>query len=892
MEAEALRNAVRSILGGGGFDERNEFEDERRATAASSSNGAGGFKPKSRRAQQAMAKAKATGASPVDAKPTSESKGGLEKLGVVGSSSPASVKPAAHVLLPTTASWWEEVAVAPESAQPTADAVVRERAADAYEAEVAAFALLQKKKHGSDQKMVQRLTEAGTAKDKIAALTLQAQESSFHCLPHVRQLLSLAERPRAEVKLAATEALAELFLTRLLPSRPLLPFEKHPLTADAARVAAAAAAERAGKGNEFGKSGELPLRLLLQAHFEDELKLAYARLVGAVEGGTHDPLLHVRQRMVGRLYGMLCAKPELERRVLSLLVNKLGDPDKKVSSRLAHLLGQLTVAHPAMKGVVLAECQRFVLRPNVSEAAQYYAVTFMNQMILTRREPHLAHTLLLIYLALFSARVSSGAPLGSRMFSCLLSGLHRAIPFCDDPSTKEQTAELLSSQLTSIFRCAHASSFGTAVQALMVLSHATGFAPSASDRFYRALYESVLHPDLPTSSKQALFLNVVYKAMKADDTVARVAAFAKRLLQACAHAPPSFTCGVLMLLAEVSKSRTQLRKLLTAPPSAANGTGAVVDTGAAHAAAPAAGTTPSPDALGMGYDWNKREPKFAGAEGSRLWELTPLLHHYHPSVVQFAQCVARAEPISYAGDPLRDFGLMPFLDKFVFKNPKAAKRQQKGGSIMQPVVDGAGRLGGGPEALAMNSRGAVASMLGKPLGKIASDERFFHTYFSQKRSAEERLQKGRPPRQRSKTAAEGVDEDDGGNDGKYDDEDGEEDAFATRLAQSLLDDDFYDEEEDGEEDDGEEDEEDEGGEEGEEEEEEEDIDEAAVDVADAKKSSKQKRKRGGPTFMDAEEFAAMLEAAGDTNEGRHPKLTAWEEGGGGKGKGKRMRHGR
>ena len=75
-DAEALRNEVRSILGGGGFDERNDFEDERRATAASSSNGAGGFKPKSRRAQQAMAKAKATGASPVDAKPTSGSKGG------------------------------------------------------------------------------------------------------------------------------------------------------------------------------------------------------------------------------------------------------------------------------------------------------------------------------------------------------------------------------------------------------------------------------------------------------------------------------------------------------------------------------------------------------------------------------------------------------------------------------------------------------------------------------------------------------------------------------------------------------------------------------------------------------------------------------------------------
>ena len=38
----------------------------------------------------------------------------------------------------------------------------------------------------------------------------------------------------------------------------------------------------------------------------------------------------------------------------------------------------------------------------------------------------------------------------------------------------------------------------------MVLSHAAGFAPSTSDRFSRALYASLLHPELPTSSKQAL----------------------------------------------------------------------------------------------------------------------------------------------------------------------------------------------------------------------------------------------------------------------------------------------------------------------------------------------------------------------------------------------------
>ena len=103
---------------------------------------------------------------------------------------------------------------------------------------------------------------------------------------------------------------------------------------------------------------------------------------------------------------------------------------------------------------------------------------------------------MLLYLALLSARAATGAPLGSRMLSCLLSGIHRAIPFCDAPATREQTGELLASQLSSLFRCAHAASFGTAVQALMVLSHAAAFTPSAADRFHRALYAALLHAEL------------------------------------------------------------------------------------------------------------------------------------------------------------------------------------------------------------------------------------------------------------------------------------------------------------------------------------------------------------------------------------------------------------
>ena len=74
---------------------------------------------------------------------------------------------------------------------------------------------------------------------------------------------------------------------------------------------------------------------------------------------------------------------------------------------MAYLLNQLTVHHPAMKAVILAEIQKFVLRSNVFEASQYYSAVCMNQMILTRSEPQIAHTLVLIYLSLFAARASA-----------------------------------------------------------------------------------------------------------------------------------------------------------------------------------------------------------------------------------------------------------------------------------------------------------------------------------------------------------------------------------------------------------------------------------------------------------------------------------------------------
>lgn len=49
------------------------------------------------------------------------------------------------------------------------------------------------------------------------------------------------------------------------------------------------------------------------------------------------------------------------------------------------------------------------------------------------------------------------------------------------------------------------------------------------------------------------------------------------------------------------------------------------------------------------YDSTKREPIYAGAETTLLWELTVFANHYHPTVRKFATHIIKAEVIPYDG---------------------------------------------------------------------------------------------------------------------------------------------------------------------------------------------------------------------------------------------------
>ena len=146
------------------------------------------------------------------------------------------------------------------------------------------------------------------------------------------------------------------------------------------------------------------------------------------------------------------------------------------------------------------------------------------------------------------------------------------------------------------------------------------------------------------------------------------------------------------------------------------------------------------------YDPRKREPEFAHASSSPLWELLPLLSHYHPTVSLHARQLLSSQPLTSTPD-LALNTLSHFLDRFVYKNPKKQSSKQKGSSAMQPAA-GDAISGGGVrlikgevgDSLGLGSGGGVTvndeKWWKRRVEDVPIDQVFFHKYFNQKNELE------------------------------------------------------------------------------------------------------------------------------------------------------------
>ncbi|KAK0703843.1 CBF/Mak21 family-domain-containing protein [Lasiosphaeria miniovina] len=619
----------------------------------------------------------------------------------------------------------------------------------------------------STQRFMSTIMLSGTLSDKVSALTLAIQESPLHNRKAFESLVNLAGKKSRGQAIAALGALVDLLGNgAVLPGdRRLCPFNAEP----------ALLGSLDGRGSSPWMHGQkLPGKLtmphLMMWAYEDWLKGAYFRIIQLLEIWCSDEIEYSRSRALDFIYGLLKDKPEQEANLLRLLVNKLSDRERKIASRASYLLLQLLNVHPGMKGIVISSIeQEVLLKPGQSLRTRYYAINTLNQTILSSKEPAVADTLLRIYFEIFLSLLKSGSLGGldvqdniknssakksdgdrknkkrkvhgaadaptneqetaQKLVSSLLTGVNRAVPFTDaDDSTLEK-------HLDTLFRITHSSNFNTSVQALILIQQLAASKHLAVERFYRTLYESLLDPRLVTSSKQALYLNLLFRSLKNDVDVRRVKAFVKRLLQVLNLHQPSFACGILFLIAELELTFPNLYALLTVPED--NGDDSeevyrdVTENQSLHdvTSQEVAATTSSRRIAG--YDGRKRDPEHSNANRSCLWEIIPFLSHFHPSVCVFAANLL-AQQKTLPKPELANHTLMHFLDKFVYRSPKAADTKRSG-SIMQPVLGSGGPAHAGNLSSANARKVPIvnsASFWNLKPEQVSAEDAFFHEYFA------------------------------------------------------------------------------------------------------------------------------------------------------------------
>jgi hypothetical protein len=330
-----------------------------------------------------------------------------------------------------------------------------------------------------DLKWMNDMIKSGTMSDKVAAMALKVQSSPLHELETLDTLMGMALKKEQRAAQLAMEALKDLFVNNLLPDRPLRSMDANGLN-----------------------QPDMNIKTAQLVWFESQIKARYEKLLEALDLGLKSNVDYFKRECLQTVSELLAGKPEQESRLLAMLVNKLGDPSRATCSKAIEVLKQVMRAHPAMKIVIVREVRQFLYRPNLKIRPVFNGIILLSQVQLHSKADHaVAVQLVEGYLSLFEKTMKE-EEYGSRLLSALLTGINKALPFLQNTDSLERYVDPL-------FKIVHtATSFSTATQALMLLSHlalsgsghskdkegaaATGEESGIVKRYYRALYAKLL----------------------------------------------------------------------------------------------------------------------------------------------------------------------------------------------------------------------------------------------------------------------------------------------------------------------------------------------------------------------------------------------------------------
>lgn len=455
---------------------------------------------------------------------------------------------------------------------------------------------------------------------------------------------------------------------------------------------------------------------LLNYYIEDFIHKKYFELIEIIEDlVVNDPLKAIKKKFMNILLEMLTRKPEREEKLLEALINKLGDPEVEIVNSAMKLLNDLQSTHSKMSLIIIKNVQNFITKSKINNPnnanVEYYSLVYLCGMEVVNDKEFIEFSLnyffdLFNYFSKLSEeqsfkKMKSKFKKGRKKFtkkkkeeviltpaekllSLIVKRVNKLCIFSEEKNI--QIKKFLDEKIDTLFKLSHSESIKLRIEVLrLIFTICQGIIsgktkklnPSASDanldRYYKSLYDLILSKEIFVTKNLRDLLKLIVKSLTFDQNITRVAAFVKRLLQMSMHADPSFITCVLIIVSQVVRNRIKLWKMVDKNSFLKK------DTQEKE-------TSDKPEKGDKGEkvekesDLSKRDPKFTHADILPLAEITILTSHYHPTVQKFSRFILdnyNKDVIDYNGDPLIDFSLVNFLEKFMLKNPKHKKEKKE-----------------------------------------------------------------------------------------------------------------------------------------------------------------------------------------------------------------------
>lgn len=410
---------------------------------------------------------------------------------------------------------------------------------------------------------------------------------------------------------------------------------------------------------------------------------------------TNDALDYFKKLAISIVSDCLIERPEREETLLSLLINKLGDPNNDIAKHTIQNVVRILKKHNNMTQVFTGEIQQYMER--VKTPSLYFYISLLNKIVFFEDDLDYISNVLKIYFSQFKRLTKEkDENHKNEILTLILRGINN-IASNLDPGTLETTFNTVTEEIGILFKLTNSNSYKVKIESLKLIFLFIKVEESLSDKFYKTLYKVIGSLKNVSALKLDSTFALIYKAIKRDPCVERVQAFFKRMIQVSYVNEISFTAATLLLINEVLKQRKELRSLIFSKGALLDSDDEEVfvdvDDGEGKSkkkrkqkqqqkekeAKQQEGddSDEEENKYSDKYDPSKKNPKYANADKTAFWELNLLRNYYHPTIRIWVSNIIAGRPIEYSGDPLQDFSMANFLDKIILKPAKSAEKLGK-----------------------------------------------------------------------------------------------------------------------------------------------------------------------------------------------------------------------